>query len=365
MAHSHAKRTTNNLTPATVSHAAASYTEGPSHPSASSSGLRRRRTELSALDCPYLPAMHPAAETVHAASVAWAKAMGLARTPSQLESLRSAQVGHLVARVFPATADLTALGIAVDWTTLFFCLDDHLEDIHGAVLAAAYLGDLLHVFREGRPPRLTDPFSQAFRDLRERMLDLDIPNWVPRFASCVERLFNGFIDEAKYRLTGVVPELAKYRKNRRNTVGLYIVFLLGELTDGIVLPPEVLDHEAVRELERAASNIVGLANDILTVEKELKKGEVNNTVLVLMHEHELTLEEATTRAIELHNEEMHAFARAAASLPKFDAAVEPQLRRYVDVLIAFITGHRDWAHQTNRYRAVGVPIRDDGDEFAR
>lgn len=323
---------------------------------------RRRRVRELSLDCPYLATMHPAAERVHDDTVAWAQAMGLASSASQLRALRDSRIGHLVARVFPAAADLTALQIAVDWTTLFFCLDDHLENnIHGAVLAAAYLRGLLAVFRDDAHPLLTDPFSQGFRDLRERMLELRVPNWIPRFSACVERLFNGFVDEAKYRLTSIVPELASYHKNRRNTVGLYTVLLVSELTDGIVLPPEVSEHEVVQALERAASNIVGLANDIFTVEKEAERGEVNNTILVLMHQDGLSLEDARSRAIELHNFEMREFSRLIDALPSFDPDSDEQLRRHVDILIAFVSGHRDWATQTGRYATLNVPLAEDDD----
>jgi hypothetical protein len=75
---------------------------------------------------------------------------------------------------------------------------------------------------------------------------------------------------------------------REVSVGLYFGFRLGELTDGIDLP---LDRprapDVIRNLESKAAYIVGLANDIYTVEKEMAKGEVNNMVLVLMHEESL------------------------------------------------------------------------------
>lgn len=321
---------------------------------------RRQRVRELDLDCPYIAAMHPAAEHVHEATVAWAQAMGLANTPTQVESLRESQIGHLVARVFPAAIDLTGLQIAVDWTTLFFCLDDHLENnIHGAVLAAAYLRVLLGVFRDGARPRLMDAFTQAFYDLRERMLELRVPNWIPRFAACVERLFNGFVDEAKYRLTAIVPELHSYRKNRRNTVGLYTVLLVAELTDGGFLPPEVSEHPAVQELESVASNLVGLANDIFTVDRELARGEVNNTVLVLMHQEGLDLEAARALAIELHNAEMREFARRIDELPRFDPDTDAQLQRHVEILTSFVSGHRDWAVQTGRYRGAEAEVDDE------
>ncbi|WP_177325838.1 terpene synthase family protein [Nannocystis exedens] len=309
--------------------------------------------QLPRLECPYQPSVHPAADQIHENTVEWAQAMGFARSQKHIDALRDSRVGHLLARIFPATADMVALQVAVDWTTLFCCLDDRLEQIHGAVLVAAYLRTLLGVFRDGAHPQLIDPFAQAFGDLRERMLELRVPNWIPRFSSCVERLFQAFVDEAKYRAAGVVPAFASHSRIRQITVGLYTGFLLGELTEHIFLPPDVLEHESVRALERSASTIVGLANDIYTVEKERAKGEVNNTVLVLMHEDGLSFDDALARTVQLHNIEMREFERLVADLPSFDEDIDDQLRRYVQVLIHFISGHADWARSTGRYQPPG------------
>lgn len=313
---------------------------------------RPRLMRLPRLECPYVPSVHPAADEIHEMTVQWAQAMGLVRTPANVEALRDSQIGHLLARIFPATADMVALQVAVDWTTLFCCLDDFLEQLDAAFVAS-YLRGLLRVFRDGAHPELVDPFAQGFGDLRERMLELRVPNWIPRFSACVERLFDAFIEEARYRTDGVVPGFAHHSKIRQITVGLYTGFLLGELTEHIFLPPEVIEHESVQALERSASTIVGLANDIYTVEKELAKGEVNNTVLVLMHEDGLSFAEALDRTIQLHNIEMREFSRLVADLPSFDEDTDHQLRRYVEVLIAFIAGHDDWACHTGRYSRPG------------
>lgn len=349
--------------PASARDGEAAYVkQGPRHLPVPS---RQRKVHLSSIDCPYLPAVHPAADDLHERTLQWARAMGLVRKPEHIQALDGSRVGHLVARVFPATTDLVALQLAVDWTTLFCCLDDHLEQIHGAVLTAAYLRGLLRVFRDGMPPHLTDPYSNAFGDLRERMLARRIPNWIPRFVASVERLFDAFVDEAKYRNLEVAPAFANYRQIRQITIGLYSGFLLSELTDGIVLPPEVLAHEHVRALEKTASDIVGLANDILTAEKEHGRGEVNNTVVVLMVEDGLSFDDALARTIQLHDAELREFSRLAADLPRFaDEDTDQQLRRYVDFLATFISGHRDWARQTGRYAAVDAPILDEGDEEA-
>lgn len=323
----------------------------PSHVamSSSSSSSSRRRVQIPDLYCPFDPALHPAAADVHTQSVAWARAMGLARGDLHVQALHRAKVGWLVGRAFPVADDLPALQIAADWTTLFCLIDNHIENIRGPALSHVYLRGLLDVFRDGAAPLIADPFAQAFRDLRERMLEVGVPNWIERFGEQLERLFRAFVDEAKYRVLEAVPEMVKYRKMREVSVGLYFGFRLGELTDGIRLPTAVREHPTVRSLESKAAAVVGLANDIYTVEKEMAKGEVNNMVMVLMHEENLGFEGAMRRAVELHDEETREFAALAGQLPSFSPEIDADLRRYIEVLTSMISGHNRWADETDRY----------------
>ncbi len=310
-----------------------------------------RSVTIPDLYCPFDPAVHPQASVVHAASIAWARAMGLAREEKHVQALHKAKVGWLVARAFPIADKLDALQIAADWITLFCLIDNHIESIRGPMLSHVYLKSLLDVFRDGAAPKIIDPYAQAFRDLRERMIAVDVPFWIVRFGEQLQRLFGTFVDEAKYRQLEAVPEFVKYRKMRAVSSGLYFGFRLGELTDNINLPPHVRDDPTVRDLESKASLIVGLANDIYTVEKEMAKGEVNNMIMVLMHEEGLSIEEAMTRTVELHDAETREFIALAMRLPTFSSEIDADLQRYVEVLSSMISGHRSWALETARYAA--------------
>ena len=59
--------------------------DAPAHVNASSGS--RRRVQIPDLYCPFDPALHPAAAEVHTQSVAWARAMGLARGDLHVQAL--------------------------------------------------------------------------------------------------------------------------------------------------------------------------------------------------------------------------------------------------------------------------------------
>ncbi len=334
------------------------YTAGLEYSDAAAVTAPRRPVQIPDLYCPFNPAVHPAAAHVHAESIAWARAMGLARTEQHVEALHKARVGWLVGRAFPVAGDLPALQVASDWTTLFCLIDNHIENIRGPALSHVYLSGLLKVFRDGAAPLIADPFAHAFRDLRERMIEVGMPTWIDRFGEQLERLFKTFVDEAKYRVLEAVPDLKRYRKMREVSVGLYFGFRLGELTDGIELPAVAREHPVIRNLESRAAYIVGLANDIYTVEKEMARGEVNNMVLVLMHEEGIDFDHALGRAADLHDAETREFMTQVESLPSFGDAVDVQVRRYVEVLTSMISGHRIWARETGRYESVTMGEKD-------
>ncbi len=331
----------------------AAFTAGPVIPRPGPSSMRH--VAIPELYCPFDPAVHPKAATVHAASVAWAMAMGLARDDKHVQALHTAKVGWLVARAFPIADQMDALQIAADWITLFCLIDNHIESIRGPALSHVYLKSLLNVFRDGAAPLIVDPFAQAFRDLRERMIAVNVPFWITRFGDQLQRLFGTFVDEAKWRQLEAVPDMVRYRKMREVSSGLYFGFRLGELTDNINLPPHVREHATVKLLESKASLIVGLANDIYTVERELARGEVNNMVMVLMHDEGLTVEQAMTRTVEMHDAETREFIALAVQLPRFSPQVDSDLQRYVDVLSSMISGHRSWAIETARYTPGADP----------
>lgn len=312
-----------------------------------------RSLAIPELYCPFYPAVHPKAANVHNASVAWAMAMGLARDDKHVQALHNAKVGWLVARAFPIADQMDALQIAADWITLFCLIDNHIESIRGPALSHVYLKGLLNVFRDGAAPLIVDPFAQAFRDLRERMIAVDVPLWITRFGEQLQRLFGTFVDEAKWRQLDAVPDVLRYRKMREVSSGLYFGFRLGELTDNINLPQIAREHPVVRSLESKAALIVGLANDIYTVEREFARGEVNNMIMVLMHEESLTIEEAVIRTVELHDAETREFIALALQLPSFSIQIDGDLQRYVEVLSSMISGHRSWALETARYGSGG------------
>lgn len=300
------------------------------------------------LECPLEPRLNLAVEVVNARTVAWAQQLGLVTTEKQVRRLMGSKVGWLVARAFPSVQQ-AALQVAADWTTLFCLLDDYIERFDSPAQVEVLLSSLLNTFRGDLPSEATDAYTSAFADLRTRLLALGSPQLVARFADQLEELFGCFVTEAHHRARNMVPRLLTYMWMRQVTVGLYVEFELFGLTDGMVLPEQVREHPVLCNLMARASNLVGWANDIFTYEREVLEGEVHNLVMVLLSEHQLTLQETARLAVQLHNAEMKAFLAQAQELPSFGPELDAQVQRFVDMLKCWVRGHLDWARETGRY----------------
>jgi 5-epi-alpha-selinene synthase len=158
--------------------------------------------------------------------------------------------------------------------------------------------------------------------------------------------------EATNRRQGQIPDAASYCAMRLFTSAVYPCLLLIELTEGLRLPPEVCDHPDVQRLAEMTNNVISWSNDIVSLEKERRQGDVHNLALVLSHERRLTLQAAVDRVGALHDAEVYAFIALTRRLPSFSPTVDADLQRYVSGMRFWMRANLDWSLDTVRYRSI-------------
>ena len=305
------------------------------------------KTTPPTLYCPFPSRVNPSASLIDQRTVDWAWSVGLV-DESRATRLRGSRVGWLVSRAFP-DAQVFPLQLAADWTTLFCLLDDGTEKIDEPLQLERYLNTMLEVFSGKVDPDVDDEMGQAFEDLGRRMREETPPEWLAGFTERLVELFRGFQAEATGRAQLLIPRLEEYLKIREVTVGLYVEFEFGALTNGIVVPRSVQQNLIFKRLVQHACNIVGWANDIYTYKKEIMAGEVHNLIVVAMRDRSLSLDEAVDWAVDLHDTETRLFERLLGKLPSFGPEIDAQVKAYAGMLTAWVRGHLDWAHETGRY----------------
>lgn len=307
--------------------------------------------EMTDLYCPFRSDVNRHAEVVDQQTVAWARQLNLLIDESAYRRIRATKVGWLTARTYPETP-LNELQLLADWNTWLFAQDDECDERgigkDPARLAAIHARSI-EIVNGAQPTEADGPLVHGLDNLWQRTLLLAPREWRSRFIQHFKECLDASIWEANNRAQGITPDVTAYIAKRTYTGGLFIHVALLEITDDIHLPANVREHPTVQGLTRMAVNVVCWANDILSLAKEIKQGDVHNLVLTLRHKHALSLAEAIERAVALHNSEVRAFVDLESHLPSFEPSVDADLRRFIAILRSWMRGNLDWSYTSGRY----------------
>lgn len=301
---------------------------------------------------PVPSALSPYTEAVQNEINQWMQDHQYLKTERALKRFKAGKFAWTTGRAHPE-AGFNEILIVATYMSWLFMVDDWCDeeslgkDPEGL---AALHNQLLDHMRHPRPATPEDSsVIVGLIDIWEQMRAAAGSEWVDRFIRTFEEYAEGCVWEARNRANGIVPALDDYLNWRRQTSALYIFFDLIELADHVEMPVEVLNHPAIRELKTIANDGVAWFNDIVSLEKEIRTGDVHNLVIVLQHRDGLDLQTAVNRAGELFNARMQAYFTQEKAIPSFDEKSDKEIKRYIAGLRAWVRGNIDWSYETGRY----------------
>jgi 5-epi-alpha-selinene synthase len=304
------------------------------------------------LYCPFPSAINPHSEVAYQHTLEWVRSFNLVTDESIYQRWRAVNLSGWAALCCPQVS-LEALKIISDCTLWFFLFDDECESA-GVTKQLEWLAPeharLIDILKGAELTESDTPFARALQNLRQRLLQHATSEWMLGFTEEVERHFKGQFWEALNNSQGITPDLATYMQIRPLTCGMIIFFKFNLIAEQIDLPTEIIEHALVKQMEQAANNVTGWANDILSLEKEIRGGKSHDLVQVLQHEYQIPLQEAIERAASLHDAEVRTFIELSAQLPSFGAEIDVNLQRYISGLHSWMRGNIDWSVKTGRYR---------------
>lgn len=313
---------------------------------------------LPELHCPFSSRINVHVEAAHQHTLEWVRHFELVRTRAAEQRFRAAKFAWLAARAYP-TAPLEELKLVAEWNIWLFIHDDECDEA-GLGRQPAQLADLytrLRAIVHGATPAAgSERIVFALYDLMQRMRSLSNPAWQARFERSVDDYFNACVWEARNRANHCIPDVESYIQMRPFTGALNTDIELIELCEHIYLPAEVYAHPDVIHLTQMANNAVCWANDIISLEKELRHGDVHNLVITLRHRHNCSLQHALCLARDMHDNEVRAFVGLAKNVLQFSPSVNRELERYLMILRAWMRGNIDWAYDTGRYGVANRAI---------
>lgn len=305
--------------------------------------------------CPFPTECHPQVEAVERHTQDWVRQFQLVQAGSAFERFRAARFAWLNARA-AARAEVADLELLTDWVVWIFLLDDHFDD--GAFGRSPahldrWIAQYLAIFVGAGDITITaGPTTNSLREWWARAQPRSTAAWRARFISVARNYFAGCQWEAQNRAQGHLPGMAEYVAMRRQTSALRTVFTLGELTEGVALPAEVLAHPTLRALADVANDAVAWFNDLVSLRKEIERDDPHNWARVFARETGCSTAAAVRCLAEAHNDRVRRYIALERALPNFDVATDLALRRYLHTFRGWMRGNIDWATASGRYRNV-------------
>ncbi|HEU4326538.1 MAG TPA: hypothetical protein VFS21_25575 [Roseiflexaceae bacterium] len=309
------------------------------------------------LYCPHPTTVNPFAQRADQQTLDWALSRQLiSETDTNL--FGAARFGLLAGCLAPK-ASFTTLRLLADWCAWAVLWDDVCDrpDMHASPLRVGSQQQLfVTILREGAASPRNQPLAGALLDLRRRLLQRAAPGILEPFTAAVELFFAGCWAEVQNRAQQTVPPPARYLALRRASSGMDSALHLAALLEGCLPGAAVRRHPAIARLHRLATEAVCIANDLISLPKELACGETHNLVVGLQRSQGLPLADAFARGVEQHNATVRAFLWHAKQRPTFGRD-ERVLERYLELLRSFMSGNLAWSALTNRYCVpVGLDV---------
>ncbi|MFF2953686.1 family 2 encapsulin nanocompartment cargo protein terpene cyclase [Kitasatospora sp. NPDC057965] len=194
---------------------------------------------------------------------------------------------------------------------------------------------------------LSDAPRRAYRSAMEHFTGAATASQADRFRHDMARLHLGYLAEAAWDQEGHVPEVWEYLSMRQFN-NFRPCPTITDTVGGYELPADLHARPAMQRVIALASNATTIVNDLYSYTKELASpGRHLNLPVVISEREAVGDRDGYLKAVEVHNELMHAFEAEAAALAA--ATPVPVVVRFLRGVAAWVDGNHYW-HQTNTYR---------------
>ena len=257
-------------------------------------------------------------------------------------------VGGFIAQCYPYCTDMEILEIAAELNYLGFAFDDeHVTDpeLRTCSGLAPAVGRLLAVL-DSPEALVRSAYEAALQDLFCRLADATTGANVTQVADGLRKALLYTLWHMSNWERGVLPDLNSYVTLRINDCGGPWFNAFVPICGGYELTAQEARTPRVRAISQAIALAAGIDNDIFSFSREDAVGQ-RNIVHILMNDGGLTLDEATSEAIQLRNKILCLYARLR---DKSESKESPAVRQYARDIGHVVRGNFQWSVSTDRYR---------------
>lgn len=310
--------------------------------------------QIADLWCPIAARCVDRASREHAQTeaLAWAQQVGLVRSRREQAWVAAWNVAEFAGRVYVGADDLS---LAAQWITWMDVIDDAVETLSIAQVPMA-LAPITRILRTGDPAAArSGPLAVAFADLWRRTQAGMSAMWRTRFADTWEECAEAVPWEAANRSAGRAPSLDAYVAHRATAGAAYLAILLNEALEKYELPPMLYHSGPLSSLRSLACDHICWVNDLLSLDREERHGDVHNLVIVLGRSCGFDRQSAIRETVRMANERMRTIMQLAHGLPGYQSLMglsddEKRLMdRSVDCILQWIAGSLDFHRLSSRH----------------
>jgi hypothetical protein len=280
-----------------------------------------------------------------------------AGTSSREAEILACEVPRLAALTYPDAA-LSDLIVAHDWIQWLFIFDDQCDD--------GQLGRDIERLREtsnrlrlilsagdGDPlPSINTVTERLLYEVRLRLRDRTTLSLQQRFANHVKDYLTSYEWETSNRVTSQLPTAEAYLLGRQQTSAVHSCFDISAICADVDVDALELRIAELKQLQFLACEVVSLINDIVSANKEGAHGDLHNLVLIYMHRHQTSANEAARRVVEVTQDRIDQFENLAGIIAERHREHAAALDRYLSGLRMWMVGNCEWSHTSLRYREI-------------
>ncbi|PTB50358.1 hypothetical protein M431DRAFT_19801 [Trichoderma harzianum CBS 226.95] len=169
-----------------------------------------------------------------------------------------------------------------------------------------------------------------------------------RFGATWIQYVHSVVQQAQFRSESRILDLEDFLAVRRHTSGAPSTIAFYEMNSDI--PDDIREHPVIRELEVLAVDLIVIANDILSYNKEQAIGDdEHNIVTILMSQYNLDVQQGIDMAGDLADEKMNRFYYLYPQVPRYVGPVDLEVQTLVDGMAQCVSGVFHWSYESQRY----------------
>jgi 5-epi-alpha-selinene synthase len=284
-------------------------------------------------------------------TLSWAIHFDLFINEASLERFIKSKFPWLMSACYP-DCQLEELKLACDWISFILIWDDacDMSDFGSDYRKLKICHQRFINILKGTELASSDmQIVKALADMRDRMLLIADTNWYKYFVQSIERYLDGLEAESRNRAFGVVPTVKDYISLRRLTGAMEPLIELIIFCNHLQISDDVRESSNFKELVDITNDSVCWNNDIQSAWRESQSNEVHNLVLLLSHHHQIPIEEAIERAVEMHNNRIKRMLVIEKNLEEKGESANEDFCRFIQGMQNWISGSVEWYSHSHRY----------------